>query len=110
MAHDALTTGSMLVCPHQGQVEVVPSQTRVRVDGQPVLTASDVFTITGCPFHIGVVASPCVTIQWVKPDARCRAGGAPTLSKGSVGICISANGATQGRVVIQQNQTTATTE
>ena len=35
-----------------------------------MLTASDTFMIAGCPFIIGVVPHPCVTVQWVQPAAQ----------------------------------------
>lgn len=103
MAGKTLTTASVLVCPHQGQIQVSPSQTRVRVDGQPALTTSDVMTISGCPFHVGTSPSPCVSIQWVQPDLRTRAGVA-TLSETSVGLCLNPSGAPQGQVIVQQTQ------
>ena len=110
MASPTLTMATHLVCPHQGQVQVIPSQFRVRVDGHPVLTSGDTMTIAGCPFMRGTQPSPCVDIEWTTSDMRCSADQKDTLSEASIGICMSADGTPQGQVIVQQNQRHTTTE
>lgn len=95
-----LTTASVMTCPHGGTVQASPTNTMVQVAGAPALTASDVFVIAGCPFVIGLVPSPCVTVQWVQPAARSSISGNPTLTEASVGLCVAATQAPQGPVVI----------
>ncbi len=51
MAGYALTSATTMQCPHGGQVQVVPSNTRAKGDAF-LLTAADTFTIVGCPFTL----------------------------------------------------------
>ena len=45
-----LTSASVLSCGHQGKFVLVPSQTKLKVDGNPVLVEGDLekATIAGC--------------------------------------------------------------
>jgi hypothetical protein len=97
-----LTTASVMMCPHGGTVQATPSSTAVQFAGAPAVTASDVFVIAGCTFVIGVVPSPCVTVQWVQPAAQSTISGNPTLTEASVGLCMAA--APQGPVMIVSTQ------
>jgi hypothetical protein len=100
-----LTTASVLMCPHGGTVSAVTSNTRANAGGAPLVRVSDTFIIAGCPFTLpGPVPSPCVSVQWVSPDARSQAGGAFTLSEASVGLCLAATQAPQGTVLITSTQ------
>jgi len=95
-----LNTASVLMCPHGGMVQIISSNTRTQVGGAFAALASDTFVIAGCPFVIGVVPSPCVTVNWVQPAARSTVGGSPTLTEASVGLCAAATQAVQGPVTI----------
>jgi hypothetical protein len=99
-----LTAASVLMCPHGGTVQIVPSNTDVMFAGAPAVTASDTFIVAGCPFLIGIVPSPCVTVQWVQPAAQNTVGSNPTLTEASVGLCLAATQAPQGPVVIASTQ------
>ena len=100
-----LTTASILMCPHGGTVTAVSSNTRATAGGAPLVRASDTFIIAGCPFTLpSATPSPCVTVQWISPDARSRAGGDFTLSEASVGLCLAATQAPQGTVLISSTQ------
>jgi hypothetical protein len=104
MGDQTITTASTLMCPHGGTVQVVSANTRVKA-GAPVALVGDTFTITGCPYQIPAVVpipSPCLMVLWVKPDVRVRVGGQPSLSHGSVGLCIGAG--PQGTVQIVNSQ------
>lgn len=103
-----LTTASVMMCPHGGTVHASPTSTSVQAGGTPVLTASDVFVIAGCPFVIGVVPSPCVSVQWVQPALKSTVSGNPTLTLSSVGLCLAATQAPQGPVMIVSTQPTVT--
>jgi hypothetical protein len=92
-----------MMCPHGGTVMPVPRQTKAVADA-PLLRASDTCTIAGCPFVIGVVPSPCVTVQWVQTAMRVKAGGDFLLNEASVGLCLAATQAPQGTVLISATQ------
>ncbi|HWV58955.1 MAG TPA: hypothetical protein VNZ57_15990 [Longimicrobiales bacterium] len=107
MGH-SLTVDSALSCPHGGTVRVSTSNTSVRAGGSFAATASDAWTITGCPFQIPAtppIPSPCVQVIWVVPNMRVRIAGSPALSRDSVGICLSGTGIPQGTVVVSNTQT-----
>jgi hypothetical protein len=95
-----LTTQTVMMCPHGGTVQVVPSTTNVLTIGGPVVTAADTFIVAGCPFVIGVVPNPCVSVQWVQPAIKSNLAGNPTLTAASIGLCLSAAQSPQGPVMI----------
>ncbi|HEY2858172.1 MAG TPA: hypothetical protein VGJ21_07130 [Terracidiphilus sp.] len=97
-----LTTASTMMCPHGGTVTAVPGQSQATA-GAPILRMSDTCTIAGCAFVIGVVPSPCVTVQWVQAATRVQAGDF-ALNEASVGLCLAATQAPQGSVLIQNTQ------
>ena len=107
MAGYALTVDSALSCPHGGTVRVSTSNTDVRTGGSFAATATDAWTITGCPFQIPAtppIPSPCVQVVWAVPEMRVRVAGSPTVSHGSVGICVAATGIPQGTVIVSNTQ------
>lgn len=110
MGAEILTATSTLLCPHGAPVNHVPGQSRVLVGNSPALTASDLGTIAGCSFVVGGLPSPCVTVQWIVPAVRVRAGGQPVLTKTSVALCNSAAQAPQGppSIVMAQPRVKAT--
>jgi len=95
-----LNTSSVMMCPHGGTVSAISANTRVSAAGDFVLRSSDTFLIAGCPFVVGVAPHPCVQVQWVVTDVQSRAGGDFTLSEQSVGLCVAADQAAQGTVLI----------
>lgn len=99
-----LNTSSIMMCPHGGTVSVISSNTQVMAAGDPVLRASDTFLIAGCPFVVGIPPHPCVQVQWVQPDVQSQALGDFTLSEESVGLCVAADMAVQGTVLITFTQ------
>ena len=98
-----LTTATVATCPHGGSASFTASQTKMQADSSPVLVVSDATTISGCPFMIGNVASPCTTVQWQMPATRVKAGD-PVLLDTSIGVCMSAASAPQGALQISSNQ------
>lgn len=89
--------GMTAMCPHGGSVQVVPGNPRVKLGGQPAATVGDQFLVSGCPFQTPVPApSPCLTIQWLAPAVRVRAGGQPLVLSTSSGLCLAATQAPQG--------------
>jgi len=103
---ELLTASSTLMCPHGGMVTAVPSSADVTLGGDPIVLATDTFTIAGCPFSPGS-PHPCVLVQWQLTAQRSTSGQVPTLTTESVGLCMAADGAVQGPVLIQATQTRA---
>jgi hypothetical protein len=99
-----LNTSSIMMCPHGGTVSAVSANTRVKAASDFVLRASDTFLIAGCAFVIGVVPHPCLQVQWVQPDMRSQVMSDSTLSEQSVGLCVAADQAVQGTVLIMFTQ------
>jgi hypothetical protein len=100
-----LTASSTMMCPHGGTVIAVPAQTQAVADS-PILTMSATCSIAGCAFVIGVVPSPCLTVQWVEGATSVQAGGDYALNESSVGLCLAATQAPQGAVLIVATQPT----
>ena len=110
MAGKTLTDRSTLQCPHGATITATGSS-RMKADGGTVLTATDSFTVAGCPFQLPTVPptpSPCTQVVWIVPDVQTRAG-APTLSEGSVGLCFAATGLPQGPVSVVNTQSKTST-
>jgi hypothetical protein len=76
-----LTAAATLVCPHQGQLLIQPSQNRLAVDGQPVLLTADLLTATilGCTN----TPAPCLSVTSVL------AGFATTLQVGAAPVALA---------------------
>ncbi|MEU7932401.1 hypothetical protein [Micromonospora echinofusca] len=95
-----LHVGAVVSCPHTGPVTAQTANSRVLVDGLPVLTAADAYPVAGCPFQVPVGAGtkpqPCVRIQWTAPAARVLVNGQPAMLATSVGLGVSAEGVPQG--------------
>lgn len=100
MGTNVLDKSAVILCPHGGTVNVQSSNQKVKTSQQSVLTISDTFTISGCPFQVptpgGPKPQPCVRLQWVVPAKRVRVNGQPALLRDSSGICFSAEQIPQG--------------
>jgi hypothetical protein len=83
----------------------IPSQTKVTANGQAILLATDATTITGCPFVIGVVPHPCVTVQWSGLATKVTIQEQAPLLDSSTGLCQGPDGAPQGTVLLSGVQT-----
>lgn len=89
--------GGTAICPHGGQVTVIPSQGRAFVGGQPIATLADTYLVAGCAFTVpGPKPQPCVKVQWLVPAARVFIGGSPAILQSSSGLCLSAEQIPQG--------------
>jgi len=99
-----LNTSSVMMCPHGGTVSAITTNTKVNVGGGPAVLSTDTFMIAGCAFVVGVVPHPCMQVQWVQPDTRSQVSGGFTLSESSVGLCVAADQAVQGTVLINFTQ------
>ena len=100
-----IDAGATIMCPHGGQVKVVPSATRLTLSNLPPLTVNDVATISGCAFNVSGAPSPCLTVEWLMPATRVTVQGAAPLLSSSIGLCKSAAGAPQGTAIVTGFQT-----
>jgi hypothetical protein len=85
-----LHVGASAICPHGGQVTIIPSSPRVLVSGQPVATLADTTLVAGCVFNVSGKPQPCIKVQWLVGAARVMVGGQPALLQTSPGLCQSA--------------------
>jgi uncharacterized Zn-binding protein involved in type VI secretion len=100
-----LHVGATTMCPHGGQVSVIPSNSRVLVSGQPVATASDTYPIAGCPFTVPPgKPQPCVTVRWLVPASRVLINGQPAILQTSTGLCQSGEQIPQGAPIVVTSQ------
>jgi uncharacterized Zn-binding protein involved in type VI secretion len=82
--------GATAICPHAGQVTVIPSSPRVLVSGQPVATLGDQYLVAGCAFTVPPgKPQPCVRVQWLVPATRVLVNGQPAILQTSTGLCLS---------------------
>lgn len=96
-----LHQGATVLCLHAGQAQPTAPNPRVKVGGQPVVTQTAPYTVSGCPFTTPAGAPlPCVTAQWVTGALRVRAGGAPVLLQDGQAVC-APNGTGVNVVVTQ---------
>jgi hypothetical protein len=94
-----LTASSSMMCPHGGTVMATPGSTKARA-GDPILRVSDTFTIAGCTFSTPAGPHPCTTVQWQQTAQKVSHGGDLVLNQASVGLCLAADQAPQGTVII----------
>ncbi len=83
-----LHQGATVLCMHGGQAQPITVNLRIKVGGQMVVTQSDMYSISGCPFTIGSSPSPCVTSQWVTAATRVKAGGMPVILQDGRAVCV----------------------
>jgi hypothetical protein len=79
----------------------------VTAGGAPIVLATDTFMIASCAFSPGA-PHPCVLVQWQLPAQRSTSGQVATLTDASFGLCMAADGAAQGPVIVQVTQQRST--
>lgn len=99
-----LTTASTIQCPHEGTVTLITTNTKVMAGGAPVLLESDIHVVAGCPFVIGIVPSPCVTVEWSAGSTKTTINGTAPLVESSLGTCYGPTNAPQGVTLIVNKQ------
>lgn len=97
--------GATAICTHGGQVQTIPTNTRVLVSGQPVAVVSDQFLVAGCAFNVSSSPHPCIKVQWLVPAVRVTINGQPAILQTSTGLGLAADQAPQGPPTIVQTQT-----
>ena len=95
-----VNVAALIRCPHGGNIQIVPSQPRVSVNGQPIATVASPAAVAGCQS----IQAPCLRVQWVTGAARVRILGVPALLSDSTGVCTTANGLPQGGPIIISTQ------
>jgi hypothetical protein len=95
-----VTTASQVQCMHGGVATLVTSNSILKADGAPVLVATDMPMVVGCPFVVGTVPSPCLSIQWAGAAVSLSVNGAGVVHVNSIGSCLNAAGAPQGVATI----------
>jgi len=82
-----LHVGATVLCTHGGQATPTAPNPRVLVSGQPTLTQTVPWVVTGCslPPNAG---GPCVTAQWVTGTVRVLSSGQPLLLQISQATCV----------------------
>jgi hypothetical protein len=95
-----LDTASTLMCPHGGSVSAASADTSVSTAQGKIVLQTDTFTIAGCPFVIGPNPHPCVQVQWASASIKWTIAGNPPLLDSSSGLCLAADGAPQGSVLV----------
>jgi len=82
-----LHLGATVTCMHAGPAQPMAPFPRVLVSGQPVITLSTPYVITGCGLT-GSGAPPCTTAQWVSGAVRVMAGGSPVITQTGQAVCV----------------------
>jgi hypothetical protein len=83
-----LHKGALVLCAHlPGLATPQAVNPRVKVNGQPIVTQTSVYTIAGCGLT-GTPTAPCATANWITAATRVRAGGVPALLHDSQSICV----------------------
>lgn len=97
--------GATAICPHGGQVQVISTNARVMVGGQPVATMGDQYLVAGCAFTVpGPKPQPCIKVQWLVPATRVLVNGQPVILQTSTGLCQSAEQIPQGPPTVVATQ------
>lgn len=99
-----VSAASTLRCPHGGRVVPATGEhsRAVRVDGVPVATGADAFTVVGCPHTVAGRAQPCATVRWTTGGQHHgpRVDGSPLLLGSGEAWCLSAGLIPQGAPVV----------
>ncbi len=87
---------------------MITSNARANADGSPIVRSQDTFLVSGCPFTLpGGTPHPCMRVQWVQRATRVQVLSDYVLTEASVGLCMAADGAAQGTVMVNSTQTKA---
>ena len=105
---ELLSASAVLMCPHGGMVTAIPSSSKRHARRRPDRARHRHVHRRRLRVHApAAVPSPCVLVQWQSPAPQAPATATPPLTTDSVGMCLAADGAVQGTVLIQSTQTKA---
>jgi hypothetical protein len=89
MANYMLDSSSTVQCMHAGQAQPAATNPRVKISGQPIVTQTNSYTVSGCTMPSPSAGNgPCVSAQWASAATRVKAGGTPVLTKDSQAVCV----------------------
>lgn len=101
------TTTSTILCPHGGTVLLLTANAVMSVQGGYALLETDVHSVVGCPFTVGIKYQPCVAVRWSNGATQTKVNNIPVLLQTSIGLCQSAEQIPQGVAMVSQVQTLA---
>jgi len=82
-----LDSNSTIFCAHTpGKAMAAVSSPRVKVSGNPIVTQSSPYTVTGCALT-GTPNPPCATAQFIAGATRVTSMGQPVLLQDSQSTC-----------------------
>ena len=81
-----LHLGATVQCAHAGQAQPTVTSPRVTVGGQPLVTMTPPYVVSGCPL-VPQAGGPCVSAQWVVAATRVTASGVPVVLRDSQSVC-----------------------
>jgi hypothetical protein len=79
--------GAVVTCSHAGPAQPTAPVPRVLVGGQPVVTLSSPYVVTGCSLAT-TSTPPCVTGQWIAGATRVLVLGVPVVVQGGQSTCV----------------------
>jgi hypothetical protein len=83
-----LHAGATVCCSHNGQATPTTTNARVLVGGQPVVTLTTPYVISGCTLGSPALGNgPCVTAQWITGASRVFASGRAVLITTGQAVC-----------------------
>jgi hypothetical protein len=83
-----LDVSSTIFCAHTpGKAQPMVPNPRVKVGGNPIVTQSTVYAVTGCALT-GTPNPPCATAQWTTGATRVMSMGQPVLLQDSQSVCV----------------------
>jgi hypothetical protein len=83
-----LDVSATIFCAHTpGKAQPMVPNPRVKVGGNPIVTQSSPYTVTGCALT-GTGAPPCATAQWTTGATRVMSMGQPVLLQDSQSVCV----------------------
>lgn len=105
MAGNYLTKNATIMCPHGGTVSLSTKNSDVSAVNGNILLESDKHSVSGCLFTLpGGKPSPCIEVEWKAGTTKATINGTKILTKTSVGLCKSGEGAPQGTAIIASTQ------
>jgi hypothetical protein len=78
--------GATVLCSHGGQAMPTATNSQVTIDGQPTVTITSPWQVSGCPL-VPPPIPPCVTATWVTGTTRVTSGGQPLVVQSGQAIC-----------------------
>jgi hypothetical protein len=102
-----LTKSATMMCLHGGTITATVAGAKRATACDPILTESDLFLISGCPFMTGPNPHPCMTVEWIAPATKVKASQSAILTTDSQGLCKAADQTPQGAPLLTPAQTKA---